>query len=161
MASLLHTYLPAQRLQMTTQRLMEAQSGWAAPQSAQNLLGAAAQMRSATSEVDRASAMAPCMASSHCSFSNSESAEKLGTHKQGNWWERAWRDLRVRRRCHLRTAEKLQTKEVWKLERKGELENANRKDRLKQVMKRGRSLGQRGQNDTQAEDRRADWPRRP
>lgn len=40
-------------------------------------------MRSATSEVDNASAMAPCMASSHCSFSNSESAEKLGTHKEG------------------------------------------------------------------------------
>lgn len=80
-ASLLHTYQPAQRLQMTMQRLMEAQSGWAAPQSAQNLLGAAAQMRSATSEVDKASAMAPCMASSHCSFSSSDSAEKLGTYK--------------------------------------------------------------------------------
>lgn len=79
-----HTHhTPAQRLQMTTQRLMEAQSGWAAPQSAQNLLGATAQMRSATSEVDRASAMAPCMASSHCSFSISDSAKKLGTQK----WE--------------------------------------------------------------------------
>ena len=66
---------------MTTQRLMEAQSGWAASQSAQNLLGATAQMRSATSEVDRASAMAPCMASSHCSFSSSDSAEKLGTQE--------------------------------------------------------------------------------
>lgn len=66
---------------MTTQRLMEAQSGCAAPQSAQDLLGAAAQMRSATSEVDRASAMAPCMASSHCSFSGSESAEKLVTQE--------------------------------------------------------------------------------
>lgn len=62
---------------------MEAQSGWAAPQSAQNLLGAMAQMRSATSEVDRASAMAPCMASSHCSFSSSDSAEKLGTQEWG------------------------------------------------------------------------------
>ena len=76
-------FIPAQRLQMTTQRLMEAQSGWAAPQSAQNLLGAMAQMRSATSEVDRASAMAPCMASSHCSFSSSDSAEKLGTQEWG------------------------------------------------------------------------------
>ena len=62
---------------------MEAQSGWAAPQSAQNLLGATAQMRSATSKVDRASAMAPCMASSHCSFSSSDSAEKLGTQEWG------------------------------------------------------------------------------
>ena len=62
---------------------MEAQSGWTAPQSAQNLLGAMAQMRSATSEVDRASAMAPCMASSHCSFSSSDSAEKLGTQEWG------------------------------------------------------------------------------
>lgn len=106
MASLLHTYLPAQRLQMTMQRLMEAQSGWAAPQSAQNLLGAAAQMRSATSEVDKASAMAPCMASSHCSFSNSESAEKLGTHKEG-MVGKGLEDLRVRRRCRLRAVGKL------------------------------------------------------
>lgn len=75
------THTPAQRLQMTTQRLMEAQSGCAAPQSAQSLLGAAAQMRSVTSEVDRASAMAPCMASSQRSFSSSDSAEKLGTQE--------------------------------------------------------------------------------
>ena len=40
-------------------------------------------MRSATSQVDRASAMALCMASSHCSFSSSDSAEKLGTQKWG------------------------------------------------------------------------------
>lgn len=75
---------------------MEAQSGWAAPQSAQNLLGATAQMRSATSEVDRASAMAPRMASSHCSFSSSDSAEKLRTQEwgEGGYWERAQKDLR-------------------------------------------------------------------
>lgn len=91
-------HTPAQRLQMTTQRLMEAQSGWGAPQSAQNLLGAAAQTRSATSEVDRASATAPCMASSHCSFSSSESAEKLGTQGWGGWWGLTQRDLGAARR---------------------------------------------------------------
>lgn len=86
-------HTPAQRLQMTTQRLMEAQSGWAAPQSAQNLLGSTAQMRSATSEVDRASAMAPCMASSHCSFSSSDSAEKLWTQEEEGTGGRGLREI--------------------------------------------------------------------
>lgn len=141
MASLSHTHLPAQRLQMTTQRLMEAQSGWGAPQSAQNLLGAAAQMRSATSEVDRASAMAPCMASSHCSFSTSESAEKLWTHKEGTG-RKGLGDWRVRGReerpeLWVRTGRKVRTKKgVMKTRNKGESRrNRERKGGLGQVIK--------------------------
>lgn len=76
---LLHASLrvPAHLLQMTMQRLMEAQSGWGEPQSAQKRLASSAQILSATSELERASAMECCMASTHSSFSWSESVEKL------------------------------------------------------------------------------------
>lgn len=69
--------VPAHLLQMTTQRLMEAQSGLGEPQSAQKRLDSTTQILSATSELERASAMDCCMASTHSSFSWSESAEKL------------------------------------------------------------------------------------
>lgn len=71
--------VPAHLLQMTTQRLMDAQSGLGEPQSAQKRLDSTAQILSATSELERASAMDCCMASTHSSFSCSESAEKLPT----------------------------------------------------------------------------------
>lgn len=70
-------WVPAHLLQMTTQRLMEAQSGLGEPQSAQKRLDSTAQILSATSELESASVMDCCMASTHSSFSCSESAEKL------------------------------------------------------------------------------------
>lgn len=56
---------------------MEAHSGFAVPQSAQKLLLGSAQICSATSQLDRASWTAFCMASTHCLHSCSDSAMKL------------------------------------------------------------------------------------
>lgn len=70
-------WVPAHLLQMTTQRLMEAQSGLGEPQSAQTRFDSTAQILSATSELESASVMDCCMASTHSSFSCSESAQKL------------------------------------------------------------------------------------
>lgn len=73
----IYTYKPAHRLQITTHKLTAAHSGLGAPQSAQKLLLGSTQIRSATSLLDRASPMALLMASTHCSFSCSDSAMKL------------------------------------------------------------------------------------
>lgn len=62
---------------------MEAQSGWGEPQSAQKRLGSSAQILSATSELESASATACRMASTHSSFSCSDSAEKLRAGRGG------------------------------------------------------------------------------
>lgn len=68
---------PAHCLQITTQRLMAAQSGCGAPQSAQKLLLGSLQICSTTSLLDSASPMAFLMACTHCSLDCSDSAIKL------------------------------------------------------------------------------------
>lgn len=72
-----HPHEPAHWLQITTHRFMAAHSGFAVPQSAQKLLLGSAQICSATSQLDRASWTAFCMASTHCLHSCSDSAMKL------------------------------------------------------------------------------------
>lgn len=70
-------HLPAQSLQTTTPRLMDAQSGFGARQSAQLLFDSLNQIFSATSKLATVSAIACCNASIHSFFSLSDSAVKL------------------------------------------------------------------------------------